>query len=70
MNTSDSKPLSSRFLMSMRTRHNFNDVDKLSDKNLVENILAKEAKKNMYQYTLKRSPRQTTKHRYDQNIEV
>ena len=48
----------------MRTRHDFNDVDKLSEKNTVEYILDKEARKNMYKYTLDNNPRSTTKNRF------
>ena len=56
--------------MSMRTKYDFNDLDKLSEKNSLEYKLEQEAKKNMYQYTLTHSPRSTTKHRFNKNIEV
>ena len=48
MSTNNTKPIRSRFLMSLRTSHDFNDINKLSAENTVEAILERERQKNPY----------------------
>ena len=48
LSTNVQKPIQSRFLLSIRTKNDFNDPNKLGAENTVEAILLKERQKNPY----------------------
>ena len=66
--TSNSRPVDSRFLMTIRTKNDFNDPDKLSPDNTVEAILEKERIKNPY--ATNKNDRKKTLGRYHDNENV
>ena len=68
LSTSNSKPLQSRFLVSLRTKKDFDDVTKYHPDNTPEAIIEKE--KNSNPYKLKKELRVMTKGRYDGHDDV
>lgn len=68
ISTNNTKPLQSRFLMSLRTSQDFNDPNKLSSENTVEAILERERQKNPY--ALNKELRNKTRNIFGSNKEV
>jgi len=68
LSTNNTKPVRSRFLMSLRTSNDFNDINKLSAQNTVEAILERERQKNPY--ALNKDMRSRTKNIFGNNKDV
>ena len=63
-----SKPIDSRFLVSLRTQNDFDDVDKYNPNNTTEAILEQQKKSNPYMTN--RNLRRSTKGMFTSNSEV
>ena len=68
LSTNDSQPLDSRFLVSLRTQNDFNDVDKLNPRNTIEAIQERARLANPY--TTNRTSRRTTKGTFNDEEDV